>query len=84
MMSRRELSEKQIADLIERFLNSQLAYPQEWNDFIECSQETVQMDRYRKVCYELDPLVNSHEPQDPVALEKLRNLVIELRNQSSE
>jgi hypothetical protein len=42
------------------------------------------MNRYRKVCYELDPLVNSHEPQDPVVLEKLGNLVVELRNQSSE
>jgi len=42
------------------------------------------MDRYRKVCYEFDPLVNSHEPQDLVALERLQNLVIELQNQPSE
>jgi hypothetical protein len=81
-MSRRDLSGEQIADLIERFLNSRSAYPQEWNDFIECSQKTVQMDHYRKACYELDPLVNSHKPQYPLALEKLRNLFIELRNQS--
>jgi hypothetical protein len=83
-MSKRDLNRKQVADLIERFLNNRLAYPQEWNDFVECSQEDVQMNRYRKVCYELDPLVNSHEPQDPVVLEKLGNLVVELRNQSSE
>jgi hypothetical protein len=83
-MSRRDLSREQIADLIERFLNNQLAHPQEWNDFIDCSQKSVQMDRYRKVCYEFDPLVNSHEPQDLVALERLQNLVIELQNQPSE
>ena len=83
-MSRRDLSREQIADLIERFLNNRLAYPQEWNDFIEGSQKSVQMDCYRKVCYEFDPLVNNHEPQDRMALEKLWNLIIELRNQSPE
>jgi hypothetical protein len=83
-MNRRELSGEQIADLIERFLHDRLAYPQEWNDFIECSQKTAQMDRYRKICYELDPLVNSPDAQDHVALERLQNLVIELRDQSPE
>jgi oligoribonuclease (3'-5' exoribonuclease) len=61
-----------------------LTYPQEWNDFIECSQKSVDIDSYREVCYEFDPQLNSHDPQDHVALEKLRDLVIELRNQSPE
>jgi hypothetical protein len=69
----------QIADIIERFLNENSLYPQEWNDFVECSQPEERLDCYRKKCYELDPLVNSPDPQDPKAIEELRIMVVELR-----
>ena len=69
----------QVADIIERFLNSNSLYPQEWNDFVECSEPNVRLDSYRKKCDELDPLVNCPDPQDPKAIEELRNMVDELR-----
>jgi len=69
----------EMADLIERFLGNRSHYPQEWNDFVECSHPDRQLDSYRKRCDELDPIVNCLEPPDPKALEELRNMVQELR-----
>ncbi len=71
---------KQVAEIIERFLNGTSLYPQEWNDFIECSQPDPKLDSYRKRCYLLDPDVNSPEPQDPEAIVELRCMVAELRH----
>lgn len=31
----------EVADLIERFLRGESTYPQEWNDFVECSQRDL-------------------------------------------
>ena len=83
MSGKRDLTRGQIADLVERFLDDRLANPQEWTDFVECRQRSAQMDEYRRICDELDPLINSHEPQDPDAIKRARALVFELRNQSS-
>ena len=69
----------EIAGIIERFLNGTSLYPQEWNDFVECSHPDNLLDSYRKRCDLLDPLVNCSEPQDPKALEELRNMVQKLR-----
>lgn len=40
----------QIADVIERFLAGAELYPQEFNDFIECSLSDPQLDVYRQRC----------------------------------
>ena len=40
----------QIADVIERFLAGAGLYPQEFNDFIECSLSDPQLDAYRQRC----------------------------------
>jgi len=69
-----------MADLIERFLEGRLAYPREWNDFVDCSQQSSEMDGYRSTCYELDPFVNCPDPQDKESLDELRRLVDTLRN----
>jgi hypothetical protein len=69
----------EIADLIERFLNGTGLYPQEWNDFVERSHPDKMLNSYRKRCTLLDPRVNCPDPQDPKALEELRNMVQELR-----
>ena len=68
-----------MADLIERFLQDRLAYPQEWNDFVDTRQRSAEMDGYRKICYEIDPLVNCPGQQDDVSLEELRKLIDVLR-----
>lgn len=64
--------------MIDRFLENRLAYPQEWNDFVERSQKDPDVEVYRKKCYELDPLVNCPDPVDQDALTELRLLAKEL------
>jgi len=68
-----------MADLIERFLDGKGLYAHEWNDFVEVSQNHWRMDAYKGCCYELDPIVNCPDPQDPTALSVLRSLVVSLR-----
>jgi len=70
---------EEIAAIIERFLTGNSLYPQEWNDFVECSERDSRLDIYRKRCYELDPLVNSPDPQDPKAVSELRSMIDQLR-----
>jgi hypothetical protein len=72
----------EIADIIERFLNQNSLYPQEWSDFVECRERDRGLDSYRKRCYELDPLVNSPSPQDLQAAAELRNMIYELRQRA--
>jgi hypothetical protein len=76
---RKERTATEIADLIERFLNGESLYPQEWNDFVECKHPNPVLDSYRRRCGELDPLVNCHDPQDEKALSELRGMIEELR-----
>jgi hypothetical protein len=40
----------QVADVIERFLAGAGLYPQEFNDFIECSLSAPPLDAYRQRC----------------------------------
>lgn len=76
---RREKTAWEIAGVIQRFLNGTSLYPQEWNDFVECSHPDPMLDSYRKRCYALDPLVNSPMPQDPDAIAELRGMIEKLR-----
>jgi hypothetical protein len=69
----------EVAELIERFLENRPAYPQEWNDFVECRQRDPTMEAYRRRCYNLDPLVNRPEPVDENAIAELRGILCELR-----
>ena len=76
---RRGRTKGEVADLIERFLQKRLAYPQEWNDFVECSDPDPAVNAYRKRCYNLDPLVNCPAPVDEDAVVELRAILDELR-----
>jgi hypothetical protein len=76
---RKPMTADEIADVIERFLDGSSAYPQEWNDFVECPHAEPQLDSYRKRCDVLDPEVNCPDPQDPAAIVELRKMVAELR-----
>ena len=80
---RRPKNANEIADIVERFLNCTSLYPQEWNDFVECTHKDAHLDSYRKRCYELDPLVNCPDPQDAKALADLRVIVQDLRRLST-
>jgi hypothetical protein len=75
----RNATKTEVADLIERFLENRLAYPQEWNDFCECRQKDPAVEAYRKKCDNLDPLVNRPEPVDQDAIAELRLMAEELR-----
>ena len=69
----------EVADLIERFLDKKPQYPQEWNDFLETSQDFWPIEVYRKCCYELDPIVNCPDEPDPIAVAILRSMITALR-----
>jgi hypothetical protein len=69
----------EVAGIIERFQDGNSLYPQEWNDFVECSERDARLEPYRSKCCELDPLVNSPEPQNPKAVAELREIIEELR-----
>ena len=75
-MWKKEMSVEEAAQLIERFLNSQYeGYPGEWSDFVDSPQRDKIVERYRKRCYELDPLVNRPGVQDQTANDELKTIV---------
>jgi hypothetical protein len=78
------LNYSEMAELIERFLEINEDYPQEWNDFVEVPQREKERDACRKRCDDLDPLVNNHEAPDPDAIAELRSMVRTLREKSNE
>ena len=85
-MSRRQKTAGEIADLIERFLSNQLTYPQEWNDFTDCSQQDPCLDALRKQCEmvsaQFEPgheSLDSREARDTDATEQLKSIAVRLR-----
>jgi len=74
----RKLTPVEMASLIDRFLEGKSLYPQEWNDFVESQLRDKELDKFRKRCYELDPLVNRPAPPDEDAVHELRAIVREL------
>jgi hypothetical protein len=70
------MTNTEVADLIERFLEGRSLYPQEWNDFVDTARK---YDKYRHECYELDPLVNCPGLRDPDAVARLKEIIRELR-----
>lgn len=95
MMSGKIRTAGQIADIIERFLSGSGLYPQEFNDFIECSLSDPKLDAYRQRCETLhgafEPrrdrpfvLLSLEEPQrqaqrEAAATKELGEVVTELR-----
>jgi hypothetical protein len=76
---RKILTTLEVANLIERFLNSKEEYPQEWNDFIEAGRVEQRAERFKRRCYELDPFVNTPEVPNENALAELKEMVRSLR-----
>lgn len=69
----------EVADLVERHLDKKWLYSQEWTDFVDTSQRDPTVNAYRKRCCELDPLVNSHAPDDDGGVRELREMIKALR-----
>jgi len=66
---------REAAEIIERFVQERSLYAQEWNDFVDMSQRDMEVEAYRKRCYELDPLVNCPGERDAKAIAELKNMV---------
>jgi hypothetical protein len=49
-MSIRDKTAAELADLIERYLSNRCTYPQEWNDFVDCSNRDPKLDAFRRQC----------------------------------
>jgi hypothetical protein len=71
------------AQVIERFLAETELYPFEWTDFAETKQQDPRVERYRKRCDELSPLVNRPGEMDDTAVAELRSIIQELRSISN-
>ena len=78
--SKRNKTEPEVADLIERFLEGRSLYPQEWNDFVDSSQRSEKVESYRKRCYELDAIVNRPGAPDAEAVAELKEMIRSLRS----
>ena len=57
-MWNRNMTLNEAAQIIERFSAGNSLHPQEWNDFVETPQCDERVERYRKRCNKLDPVVN--------------------------
>jgi hypothetical protein len=79
-MWKKNMNSEELAQLIERFLERRSLYPQEWNDFVDTSQEDSVIENYRRQCDELDPLVNSPGVPDPDAVARLKGIIERLRS----
>ena len=81
---RKKRSAAEVADIIDRFLTRSSLYPQEWNDFVEGRELAPGLERFRKRCDELDPLVNCPGEQDTSAIAELHNIVKQLREMATQ
>jgi hypothetical protein len=78
-MWKSNMTNEDAAQVIERFLEECSLYPQEWNDFVETSQQDQVVDDFRRQCAELEPLVNRPGKPDPNAVAQLKQIIRLLR-----
>jgi len=77
---KRDMSPHEAAHVIDRFLAGTSSYAQEWTDFAETRQQDTRVERFRKRCDALEPLVNRPGPMDENAVAELRSMIEELRS----
>jgi hypothetical protein len=77
---KKNMSSEEAAQVIERFLVEAESYPGEWADFAEGKQQDARVERYRKRCDKLSPLVNRPGEMDAAAVAELRQIIRELRD----
>jgi hypothetical protein len=76
---KRDMRPEEAALVIERFLDGP-SDSIEWCDFAETKQQDATVERYRKRCDKLSPLVNRPWAMDEAAVTELRSMVEELRS----
>ena len=72
------MTPEEAAAVIERFLDG-APNSIEWCDFAETRQQDPRVEKYRKRCDKLSPLVNRPGDMDVSAAAELRSIVEELR-----
>jgi len=73
-----DMTVEEAAQVIDRFLDGP-SDSIEWCDFVETSQQDPTVERYRKRCDDLSPLVNRPGEMDEAAVVELRSIIAELR-----
>jgi hypothetical protein len=74
-----DMTPEEAAQVIERFLNGP-SDSIEWCDFAETSQDDPRVERHRRRCDKLSPLVNQPGGMDAAAVAELRSIIEELRS----
>jgi hypothetical protein len=77
---KRDMSPEEAAQVIERFLAETSLYPEEWADFAETRQQDTRVERHRKRCDQLSPLVNRPGEMDKAAVAELKSVIEQLRS----
>jgi hypothetical protein len=77
-----DMTPQEAAQVIERFLDGP-GDSIEWCDFAETSQQDPVVERYRKRCDKLSPLVNRPGEMDEAAVAELRSIIQKLRSLSN-
>lgn len=67
---------------MERFVNNESLYPQEWNDFIDCGQENPETEAIRRRCDEvIQPLLEEQGEVAEKAIAEVHAMIRWMRNQ---
>jgi len=78
-MWKRDMTPEEAAQIIERFLAG-TSGSIEWCDFAETGQQDPRVERHRKRCDILSPLVNRPGEMDAAAVAELKTIIEELRS----
>ena len=81
-MWKRDMTPEEAARVIERFLG-EMPDSVEWCDFAETPQRDRTVERYRRRCDQLSPLVNRPGEMDGAAVAELKSIAEELRSMST-
>jgi len=76
------MSAEEAAGVIERFIEGP-GDSIEWCDFAETRQKDPRIERYRKRCDKLSPLINRPGEMDEAAVAELKSMIRELRSMSN-
>jgi hypothetical protein len=79
-MWKKNMTGQEVVQLIERFLDNQSLYPQEWNDFVDTPQSNPAIEVYRRQCEDLEHRFNHQGEPDEIALAQLREMIVRLRS----
>lgn len=79
-MWKKNMTSEEVAQLIERFLDNQSLYPQEWNDFVDTPQTSPVIEAYRRQCEDLEHRFNYQSEPDEIALAQLQEMIVRLRS----